>query len=124
HPDSGRISPQDERAMARHELAGGLDDFLQTAALLLKHGGRFVIVYLAERLPELLGGMCSVNLQPKRLRLVHSRSGDAARLVLVEARKGGQPGLVALAPLIIYAGEGRDYSEEVLEMYRIDSDGN
>jgi tRNA1Val (adenine37-N6)-methyltransferase len=114
---TGRVAPGDERAMARHEIAGGLDDFLRAAAFLLNEGGRFYVVYLAERLAELLAGMRCFRLEPKRLRMVHSREGEPARMVLVEGRKNGKPGLIVEPPLIVYAGEGRDYTEEVLAMY-------
>lgn len=112
---TGRIAPEAERAAARHELAGGLADFLKAAALLLRPGGRCCLIYLAERLTDLLLELRRAGLEPKRLRLVQSRQGEGARLVLVEARRGGRPGLVAEAPLLIYAGEG--YSAEVLAMY-------
>jgi tRNA1Val (adenine37-N6)-methyltransferase len=87
-PGTGRQAPVTERAAARHELFGGLADFLRTAAFLLRDGGRFYIVYLAERLAELLAGMQALRLEPKRLRCVHPRSGEGANLVLVEGRKG------------------------------------
>ena len=116
-PTSGRLASGDERSLARHELAGGLLDFLQAACFLLKPGGRFYVVYLAERLPELMAKMRGCRLEPKRLRMVHSREGEEARLILVEGRKNGKPGLVVEPPLVVYAGEGRDYSAEVLAMY-------
>jgi tRNA1Val (adenine37-N6)-methyltransferase len=113
-PSRGRVSPGAERGLARFELAGGLTDFLRAAAFLLKDGGRCYIVYLAERLAELLDEMRTFRLEPKRLRLVHSRSGAPARLVLVEGRKNGRPGLTVEAPLMIYrGGTGRDYHEEI-----------
>ena len=115
--DTGRVAAGDERAMARHELAGGLDGFLCAAAFLLNEGGRFYVVYLAERLAELLAEMRCFRLEPKRLRMVHPREGKPARMVLVEGRKNGKPGLIVEPPLIIYTGEGRDYTEEVLAMY-------
>jgi len=114
-PGTGRIAPNDERAMARHEIAGGLTDFLSAAAWALGDGGRFCIVYLPERLPELLARMQEVRVEPKRLRMVHSRIGDDACLVLVEGRKGGRPGLAVERPLVLYEGEA--FSAEVLAMY-------
>ena len=116
-PGSGRVAPEDERAAARHELAGGLEDFLSAASYLLTNGGRFVVVYLAERLAELLEKMRGVRLEPKRLRCVHSRLGEAARIVLVEGRKCGGQGLVVEPPLYVYRGPGRDYTEEILKLY-------
>ena len=117
-PGRGRLSPGAERAAARHELAGGLDDFLAAAARLLGHGGRCALVLIPERLVELLAALRAQRLEPKRLRLVHSRPGRPACLVLVEGRKGGRPGLEVEAPLVIYGeGAGRDYSEEMLRVF-------
>lgn len=113
--ESGRRAPVAERAAARHELAGGLADFLRAAALLLKNGGRFYVVYLAERLAELLAAMRRERLEPKRLRCVHSRAAEEARMVLVEGRKGGRSGLTVAPPLFVY--EGARYSDEVLAVY-------
>ena len=112
---SGKIAPEAERAAARHELAGGLADFLKAAALLLRPGGRCCLIYLADRLTDLLLELRRAGLEPKRLRMVQSRAGEGARLALVEARRGGRPGMVVEAPLLIYEGEG--YSAEVLAWY-------
>lgn len=114
-PGKGRLAPDSERAAARHELHGGLDDFLKATAYLLGDGGRFYVVYLAERLTDLLEGMRRHRLEPKRLRCVHGRSADVAKMVLVEGRKGGRPGLRLEAPLIVY--EGEEYSPEVQAIY-------
>ncbi len=112
-PTRGRVAPGVERGLARFELAGGLPDFLRAAAFLLRNGGRFYLVYLAERLAELLDGMRTYRLEPKRLRLVHSRAGAAAKLVLVEGRKNGRPGVTVEAPLIVYReGKAREYTAE------------
>lgn len=115
--NTGRIAPNDERAAARHELAGNYLDFLQAAVALLGTGGRVFVIFLAERMAELLSEMRNLKLEPKRLRLVHSRQGEDAKLVLIEGRKNGKPGLNVEPPLFIYKGKGRDYTEEVLKMY-------
>ncbi|PNU18542.1 methyltransferase [Geothermobacter hydrogeniphilus] len=115
-PKSGRIAPDPERAGARHEMAGGLEDFIRAAAYLLKNNGHFCIVYLPERLAELLSLMQSCKIEPKRLRMVHSREGEGAKLVLVEGRRAARPGgLKVEAPLYVYDGD--DYSAEVREIY-------
>lgn len=115
---TGRQAPNRERAQARHELAGGLADFLEAAAFCLGDGGRFFIVYLAERLADLLTQMRQVRLEPKRVRCVHGRIGDSARMVLVEGRKGGRAGLEIETPLFVFDGEA--YSREVREMYGVE----
>lgn len=116
-PTAGRLASNIERAAARHEISGNYRDFLQASNRLLDRGGSLFLIFLAERLAELLGGMSRLNLEPKRLRLVHSRQGQAAKLVLVEGRKEARPGMQVEPPLFIYTGEGRDYTDEVLEMY-------
>ena len=116
-PSSGRIAAADERAAARHELAGNITDFLQAAARLLNRNGLIYVIFLAERLTELVCEMRRLILGPKRLRMVHPRLGQAAKLVLVEGRRNGNPGLEIEPPLFIYRGAGRDYTEEVLQMY-------
>ena len=120
--DSGRAAPNEERAAARHELFGGLNEFVSAAGWLLKNGGIFALVHLAERLPALIASMVAVNIEPKRLRMVHPRQGVAARLILLEGRKGGRPGLDIEPPLIIYknSGPAREYTDEVMKMYDLD----
>jgi tRNA1Val (adenine37-N6)-methyltransferase len=116
-PENGRVSSNDERAAARHELAGGLDTFLNAARYLLKDGGRFCLVFLPERSAELLVAMKSYQLEPKRMRLCHHTVGEEASLIFVEAVKGSQPGMTVDPPLVVYKGTEKDYTEEVLAMY-------
>ena len=114
-PGTGKVAPGSERGAARHELAGGIGDFVRAAAILLRPGGRFFVIFLAERLTELLAVMSREGLEPKRMRTVHSRTGEGAKMVLVEGRKGGRAGLAVEAPLFVYDGDR--YSEEVLRIY-------
>ncbi len=112
---TGRQAALGERAAARHELAGGIEEFLRASHVLLKEKGRIYLIFLAERLAELLEAMRRHGLEPKRLRCVHARSGAEARMVLVEGRKGGSPGMAVEPPLYVYEGEG--YSPEVAAIY-------
>ena len=114
---AGRVSNREERSIARHEVAGGLTDFIKAADGLLKSGGRFFMVYLTTRLPELLVELSNNQMQPKRIRMIHSRVNSEAKMVMVEGRKHGRPGLKVDSPLIIYDGEGRQYSEQVLAIF-------
>jgi tRNA1Val (adenine37-N6)-methyltransferase len=74
-------------------------------------------VYLVERLAELLVEMRRLQLEPKRLRLVHPRAGEPANLLLIEGRKLGKPGLEVAPPLFVYQGSGRDYTAEIAGLY-------
>ncbi|HMB15029.1 MAG TPA: tRNA1(Val) (adenine(37)-N6)-methyltransferase [Pelovirga sp.] len=117
---SGRIAPDEERALARHELAGNIADFAVAASWLLKPKGRFAVVYLTERLHLLFGALTRAGIEPKRLRMVHATADSAARLVLLEGVKAGCAGLQVEKPLILYVGcqAERRYTEEVEQMYR------
>jgi tRNA1Val (adenine37-N6)-methyltransferase len=114
-PGSGRLSPNDEKQIARHEINGALPDFLRAAALLLRGKGRIALVYGAGRVIDLLAAMRQLKLEPKRLRMVHSFAGAEASLILVEGVKDGRSGIKILPPLIIFR-HGKEYSEEVVKL--------
>lgn len=109
---SGRLNPDAERQLARHEVSGGLKEFLAAGSFLLRAKGRMALVYPALRAVDLLAAMRHGGLEPKRLRLVHSFAGAQASLVLVEGVKGGRSGLEVLTPLTIYR-RGKEYTDEV-----------
>jgi len=111
-PTSGRISPNTEKQIARHEVKASLGDFLGAGAYLLSAKGRMAVSYPAIRTVDLLATMRAAGLEPKRLRMVHSFAGAEASLVLVEGAKGGRSGMKILAPLVIYE-KGKQYSAEV-----------
>lgn len=96
---SGRINPDPQRAIARHELTARLGEIVKAASFLLKSRGRFAAVYPAERLVDLFGQLRRVNLEPKRLRMVHASPRSGAKLVLVEAAAGAKPGLRVEEPV-------------------------
>lgn len=114
---SGRVSPNDEKRVARHEVRGGLSDFVNAAALLLRNKGSAAFIYLADRAVELLAALRTARLEPKRLRFVHSFAGTEAALVLVEAVKLGRAGAKVLPPLIVYRA-GKEYGEEAAAIIR------
>lgn len=80
-------------AAARSELTCTLEELCAAAAPRLKTGGRFALVYRAERLTDLLETLRRFRLEPKRLRLVQARPDKPPKLVLAEAVRQGRPGL-------------------------------
>ncbi|MFA5354766.1 MAG: tRNA1(Val) (adenine(37)-N6)-methyltransferase [Thermodesulfovibrionales bacterium] len=115
-PRTGLISQGTEKAIARHEIHLPLRDLLKAGSSLLKHHGRFCIIHLPERMAEICHAMRELSLEPKRMRFVHSRVDSEAKMVLIEAIKGGRTGLKVEPPLILYTETG-DYSPEIREMY-------
>ena len=114
--DSGRINPDSQRAIARHEIKITLSDVVNTASRMLDISGRFVTVYSAERMTDLLTQMRLEDIEPKFLRMIHSDRDTEAKLVLVEGTKGGGPGIKVGLPMIIYRKDG-SYSDEIEKMF-------
>jgi tRNA1Val (adenine37-N6)-methyltransferase len=114
---SGRMNPLVEKALARHEIAGSVTDFLRAAAHALKPGGRVCLIYPCLRMVEAIYQMRSEKLEPKRLRMVHSRPGSRGDFILVEGLKGGGEELSVLPPLFIREKDG-GYSEELEALFR------
>lgn len=115
-PNSGRLNPDHQRAVARHEIKATLPDVLMAARRMLRTAGKFAVIYAAERTVELFTQMHAIGIEPKMLRNIHSSRDTAAKLVLVEGVKGGRPGTRIAPPLIMYDERG-DYTSEVLDMF-------
>lgn len=114
-PRTGLISPQEEKAIARHETRLTLHDLAEAAAAALRPRGRLCLVYLPERLADLVTALRHVRLEPKRVRFVHSYASSAAKMVLVEAVRDGRPGLRVEPPCFVYEGRG-SYTSELREL--------
>ena len=117
-PGSGRINPDSQRAIARHEIKANLDDVLQTARRMLRAAGRFVAIYVAERTTDILSQMRKEKIEPKKIRMIHSNRHADAGLILIEGLKGGRPGIKAGPPLFIYDENG-GYTKEVQGMFEL-----
>jgi tRNA1Val (adenine37-N6)-methyltransferase len=97
--NSGRINPDLQRAIARHEMLASLGDILNAATRTLRAKGRLAMIYPAVRLVEVLVRMRGFNLEPKRIRVVYPGMESEAKLALIEASLGGRKGLKVLPPL-------------------------
>lgn len=109
---TGRMNPDPEKRIARHEIKSRLADFLRAGSYLLRGGGRMALVYPATRMVDLLQTMRQEEIEPKRLRLVQSFEKSTATLVLVEGVKGAGSELKVLSPLVVYTRD-KKYTREV-----------
>lgn len=116
--DSGFAAPDPARAAARDERTCTLDELCAAAGYLCRWGGAFALVHRPERLAEIFCAMRAHGLEPKRLRLVQHRFDRAPSLALIEARRGGKPGLTVCAPLLLCNADGSD-SDEAREIYHV-----
>ncbi|MGA8130728.1 MAG: methyltransferase domain-containing protein, partial [Syntrophobacteraceae bacterium] len=109
-PGTGRINPDMQKAVARHELTATLADVFEAARYLLRVGGRVALVYPATRLANLLRSSLDHGFSPKRLTIVYPYPRGSGRLVHLECRKGGGEELKVEQPFYIYVENGH-YSE-------------
>jgi tRNA1Val (adenine37-N6)-methyltransferase len=113
---SGRLNVNDEKAIARHELLMGLSDLIRAASFILKEKGRFCMIYHPYRLADVINLLRLNNIEPKRLRFVHSYHFSESKMFLIEAVKSGKPGMVVDKPFYVYNDDG-SYTEEMLRIY-------
>ncbi len=115
--NSGRINPNSQRALARHELTVTLYDVVETAKRILRVHGKFIMVYPADRLSDVISSMQSFRIEPKCIRPVYSRQGMDAKLLIVEGTRDGGHVVKIGPPLKIYREDG-SYTDEVQKMFQ------
>lgn len=112
--DSGKACNLDKKNVARHEVHGGIGDFMAAARRLLKFGGTFAAVYRPDRLCDLLFEMRSSGIEPKRITFVHADCVSESSMALVEGKRGGRSGMMLTPPLIIYSDSTHsEYSDDM-----------
>jgi tRNA1Val (adenine37-N6)-methyltransferase len=103
---SGRENPDHGRRVARGEGDTLLADFVAAARRYARTAGRVAFIFAARRSAELISAMRSNQIEPKRIRFVHSQIATPASVMLVEARVAGGIEVAIEAPLIIYERPG------------------
>ena len=116
----GLVNPKESVAVARHEIMCNINDVAKAASYALKANGHFFLVHRPRRIVSVLCALRSNNLEPKRIRYVHSYNNKEAFLVLIEAVKDGREQMIIEPPLIVYNKDGK-YTDEVKEIYGINN---
>ncbi|UCF82400.1 MAG: methyltransferase [Desulfobacteraceae bacterium] len=106
---SGRINPDQRRAIAKHEILTSIDNILHAARSVLRKKGRLSLIYPSIRLVDVLARMRQFNLEPKKIQINYPDLKSSAKLALVEATIGGRPGLEIVPPII---GQGNRQNSE------------
>lgn len=115
--DSSPPSPVRERALAHHEIALRLAEWVAIASRVVRPGGRVAAILPAARAGELTRQLGAAGLRAVRTRFVHPRAGEPASRVLVEADAGGggqRSGCIEL-PLIVHEADGT-FTPEIRRM--------
>ena len=104
-------------ATARHEIMLDLSGLVEGVSRVLKFGGRFYVSYDANRSAELLAGLKSNGLEPKRMFFAQPSPQKNATLVFVEAVRGGKEGVDVL-PTLISNDQNGNYVQNIFDNYR------
>ncbi|MFO7930462.1 MAG: tRNA1(Val) (adenine(37)-N6)-methyltransferase [Thermodesulfobacteriota bacterium] len=113
---TGRINPDSQRAMARHEIAMTLSDLASAASRMLPAGGKLATIYPCERVADLITVMRNYGIEPKKLRMIHPCPETSAMRVLAHCIKSKPTGMNIDPPLYIRSSAG-DYSAETSAMF-------
>jgi tRNA1(Val) A37 N6-methylase TrmN6 len=110
---AGVLSPDEERALSKQELACDATSVVAAARHALAPGGGVSLVYPAARLTEVFGLLTSARLFPRVLRLIHARASSPATRFLVHALRDSDRGLQIHPPLLVHGEGPGGYSPEV-----------
>ncbi len=114
-PGTGKISPHDEKAIARHELMMDLPGLVSAVDFLLKPRGSVYLIYHPERLAGLFTLLRDGSIEPKRARFIHPHRHAGAKMVLVEGVKAAREAMKIEKPLFIY-NRRHEYTDELMKI--------
>ena len=104
------------KTIARHEIKLNIEDIVKIGSVYLKNNGILAIVHRSDRLIEIIELFRKYKIEPKKIQLIYPKKSADANIVLVEGRKGGNPGLKVLSPIIAHKEDGT-YSEEIAKYF-------
>lgn len=114
--NGGIKNDKDAKTIARHETTANLEDFIKTAAKLLKDRGDLFMVHRPNRLVDIAVLCRQYRLEPKRIRFVSPCKGGKPNILLIHCVKHGKPDLKFLDPLYVYDEFGQ-YTDEIMKIY-------
>lgn len=103
--NSGRINPNDQKAVARHEIKLSAPALFAKADELLQPKGIITVIYPADRLFDLNRAAAPTSIRPRWIRFIHtSRDRDAKRIIF-SGEKNTKASCRVLPPLYLDAGK-------------------
>lgn len=94
------INEDEEKAIARHEIAMNLDDLMTSAKYILKNKAPLYIVHRCDRLEEILECLDKYGFKVKKLQFIYAGYKKEAIMVLIKATKNGNSGSLKVLPPI------------------------
>jgi len=107
---TGYLSQVTEKAVAKHEIHGDIEDLMRKTAVWLKKDGRACFIYPEKRRQDFVKAAAAGGLRIRRTRAVLPRARGQANLFLAELGFAVRKPKVQ-APLVLYNREGRYTAE-------------
>ena len=104
--------------ISRHEITASLNDFIETASILLKDKGTLYMVHRPERIVDIVEKMRAEKIEPKEIRFVFPKVNEQPNLILIKGIKNARPFLKVSKPLYVYNEDGT-YTDEILQIYNM-----
>ncbi len=115
---SGRLNPDSQKAIARHEITLDIDMLFKCSSRLLKEKGKLYIIFPAQRLSDLILTMEQNRFFPEFIRFVHIKKKSRAKLMIVCAVKNSNHPHSVLSPFYIYERDNQ-FSNEYISLFDI-----
>lgn len=114
---TGRLNPDSQKAIARHEIFLDIDLLFKCSDRLLKEQGCLYIIFPAQRLSDLMLTMEQYKFTPDFIRFVHIKKNTAARrVILCAAKNPGKP--CSIAPPFYVYGSDNKFTNEYASMFK------
>jgi tRNA1Val (adenine37-N6)-methyltransferase len=84
---TGRLNPNVQKAIARHEIAMDIQTLAAKADTLLRHSGRFMIIFPFERLNDIEQALQATSIHPEWVRYIHTGQQKPPKRVIFSGRK-------------------------------------
>lgn len=104
--NTGRLNPNPQKAIARHEVKLTITALVQKADDLLKPNGKFMIIFPAERLSDIYCAMQSTAIHPAWIRFIHPSPHKNAIRVIFCGVKQNRSSCKILPPLNLHDTQG------------------
>ena len=118
--DTGKITQNRYKAIARHEIEIDIKEIVKKSARLLRAGGKFYLVHLTKRLPQIIYILKQNNVEPKEMKLIQSRTDQNPDRFLLKAVMDGNSGFKIGENIIEFEGDTDQYTKEVKKIYGVD----
>jgi len=85
--NTGRLNPDPQKAIARHEITINIQSLAAKAETLLRHKGRFIIIFPSERLSDIEQAIQATSIYPEWIRYIHTSPPKTPKRIIFSGRK-------------------------------------